>query len=114
LHLLLGVLCSGVLGFMLFVASDLFDTGEVMVVGHLLRPVRSTFTRHVGFPDMLLLVPLQNFDDASSGWWSASGHLLRLPATSSTGSSLQGLVCNFLFFQGCLCKVCDVNYQIFL
>jgi hypothetical protein len=46
LHLLLGVLFTGVLGFMLLVASDLFDTGEVMVVGHLARPVRSTFTRH--------------------------------------------------------------------
>jgi hypothetical protein len=40
----LGVLCSGVLGFMRFVASDLFDTGEVTVVGYLVWPVRSTFT----------------------------------------------------------------------
>jgi hypothetical protein len=114
LHLLLGVLCSGVLGFMLFVASDLFDTGEVVAVGHLVRPVRSTFTRHVGFPDVLLLVPIQNFEDVSSGRWSASGRLLWLPATTSTGRSLQRLVCNFHFFQGCHCKMCDVNYQIFL
>jgi hypothetical protein len=35
LHLLLDVFFTGVSGFMLFVASDRFDTGEVMVVDHL-------------------------------------------------------------------------------
>jgi hypothetical protein len=111
LHLLLDVFCTGVLGSMLFVASDLFYTGEEMVVDHLARPVRSTSTRHVGFPDVLLLVPFQIFRATSSGRWSASGRLLRPPVTRMTGSSLQGLVCNFLFIQRCLCKVCNVNYQ---
>jgi hypothetical protein len=43
----------------LLVASDLFFTGDVMVVGHLARPARSTTSRHVGLFGMLLLVPLQ-------------------------------------------------------
>jgi hypothetical protein len=99
---------------LLLVASDLFDTGEVMVVDHLDRPVRSTCTWHIGFPDVLILVPFQNCEATLSGRWSAFGRLLRPPVTRSTGISLQGLVCNFYFPQGCLCKVCDVNYQIFL
>jgi hypothetical protein len=60
------------------------------------------------------LVPFQNCEATLSGRWSAFGRLLRPPVTRSTGISLQGLVCNFYFPQGCLCKVCDVNYQIFL
>jgi hypothetical protein len=114
LHLLLFVPYTGALGLMLFAASDLFDTGEVMVVDHLVRPARSSSTLHVGFPDVLHLVPFQNLEATSSGRWSASGCLLRPPVTRTTGSSLQGRVCNFYFCQGCLCKVCDVNYQIFL
>jgi hypothetical protein len=66
LHPLLGVLCIDVLGLVLFMASDPFYTGEEMVVGHLAWPVRSMTIRHVGFPDVLLLVPLQNFEAASS------------------------------------------------
>jgi hypothetical protein len=101
-----------VLGSMFLVASDLFYTGEEMVDDHLPRPVRSTSTRHVGFPDVLLLVPFQNFQATSSRRWSATGRLLRPPVTRMTaGSSLQGFACNFLFFQGFLCKGCDVNYQ---
>jgi hypothetical protein len=114
LHPLLGVLYTGVLRLVLFVALDPFYTGKEMVVGHLAWPVRSMTTRHVGFPDMLLLVPLQNFEAASSGRWPASGHLLQSPATRMTGSSLQGLDCNSLVFQGCLCKLYDVNYQKFM
>ena len=88
LHPLLGVLYTGVLGLMLFVASDPFYTSKEMVVVQLARPVRSTTTRHVGFSDVLLLVPLQNFEAASSGRWSASGRLLRPPAPATAGLSL--------------------------
>ena len=35
----------------------LFD--EVMAIGHLVRSVRSAFTRHVGVPDVLLTMPLK-------------------------------------------------------
>ena len=114
LHPLLGVLFSGVVGWMRSVASVPFFTGEVMADGHLAWPARSSSIRHVSFPDMLLLVPFQNFEDASSGWWTASVRLLRPPATSTTKSFLQGLVCNSIFFHGCLYKLYDVNYQIFL
>jgi hypothetical protein len=39
-------------------------------------------------------------------WW------LRSPVTKTTGTSLQGLECNFLFLQGCLCKdVCVIFYM---
>jgi hypothetical protein len=114
LHPLLGVLYTGVLGLVLFVASDPFYTDEEMVVGHLAWPVRSMTTRHVGFPDVLLLVPLQNIEAASPERWPASGRLLWSPATRMTGSSLQGLDCNSLVFQGCLCKLYDVNYQKFI
>lgn len=81
LHPLLGVLYTDVLGLILFVVSDSFYTGEEMAVGHLARPVRSTSTRHVGFPDMLLLVPLQNCEVASSERCPASGLLLWPPVT---------------------------------
>ncbi|OQU84992.1 hypothetical protein SORBI_3004G154466 [Sorghum bicolor] len=87
LHLLLGVLYTGVLWLILFIVSGLFYTGEEMVVDHLARPIRSTTTRHVGFPDVLSLMPLQNFEAASSGRWSASERLLRPLATRATGSS---------------------------
>jgi len=36
------------------------------------------------------------------------GELLRAPATKTTGRSLAGPKCNFLFFQGWLCKSCNV------
>ena len=113
LHPLLGVFFSGVLGLTLPVASVPFFTGEEMAFGCLPRPAHSSTSWHVGFPNVLLRVPLQNFE-ASSGRWTASACLLRPPATSTTGSSLQGLVCNSIFFQGCLCKLYDVNYHIIL
>ena len=91
-----------------------FFTGEVMADGHLAWPARSSSIRHVGFPDMLLLVPFLNSAASSSGGWSAPRHLPRPPATRATGCSLQGLVCNFLFFEWCLCKLNDVNCQTFL
>jgi hypothetical protein len=41
----------------------------------------------------------------------AVGHLARPSATGTTGRNLQGLGCNLFYFQGCLCKLWDVNYQ---
>ena len=39
-------------------------------------------------------------------WW------LRFLVTKTTGKTLQGLVCNFLFIQECLCKdVCVILYM---
>ena len=114
LHPLPGVLFSGVVGWMWSVASVPFFTGEVMADGHLAWPARSSSIRHVGFPDMLLLVPFLNSAASSSGGWSAPRHLPRPPATRATWCSLQGLVCNFLFFEWCLCKLNDVNCQTFL
>ena len=114
LHPLLGVFFSGVLGLTLPAASVTFFAGEEMAYGHLPRPAHSSTSRHAGFPNVLLSVPFQNFEDASSGWWTASVCLLRPPVTSTTGSFLQGFVCNSFFFHGCPCKLYDVNYQIFL
>ena len=114
LHPLLGVFFSGMLGLTLPAASVTFFAGEEMAYGHLPRPARSSTSRHAGFPNVLLSVPFQNFEDASSGWWTASVRLLRPPATSTTGSFLQGFVCNSVFFHGCPCKLYDVNYHIFL
>jgi hypothetical protein len=98
LHPLLGSLYTGVLGLKLCEVSGLFNTGEGMASGHPNRPARSTVSQHVGFSDMILWVPLENFEVASSGSWSVSGCLLRPPAARTTGSFLQGLVCNFYFF----------------
>jgi hypothetical protein len=111
LHPLLGVFISGDLGLVLLVASDSFFTGDAMVVGHLARPARSTTSQHVGLFGMLLLVPLQNSEATSSGGWSASRCFLRPLVTKMTESFLQGHGCNFLFFQGCSCKMIDVNCQ---
>jgi len=41
-------------------------------------------------------------------WRRLVGGLLRAPATKMTGRSVAGPKCNFLFFQGCLCKSCNV------
>jgi hypothetical protein len=71
LHPLLGSLYTGVLGLKLCEVSDLFNTGEGMAFGHPDRPTRSTVSRHVGFSDMLLWVPLENFEVAWSGRWPA-------------------------------------------
>jgi len=41
-------------------------------------------------------------------WRRLVGGLLRAPAMKTTGRSLAGPKCNFLFFQGWLCKSCSV------
>jgi hypothetical protein len=56
------------------------------------------------------LVPFLIFEASSSGGWSASTRLIWSPATRNTGRNLQGSKCNFLIFQGYLCKCCVVNY----
>ena len=91
LHPLLGVLFSGVVGWMRSVASVPFFTGEVMADGHLAWPARSSSIRHVGFPDMLLLMPFLNSAASSSGGWSAPRHLPRPPATRATGAPYKDL-----------------------
>ena len=91
LHPLLGVLFSGVVGWMRLVASVPFFTGEVMADGHLAWPAHSSSIRHVGFPDMLLLVPFLNSAASSSGGWSSPRHLPRPPATRATGCSYKDL-----------------------
>ena len=45
---------------------------------------------------------------------SASNSALRPPAAMKTGRSLQGQVCIFLFFQGCLCNIRAVTNNIFM
>ena len=57
LHALLGVFFSGVLGLKLPAASVTFFAGEEMAYGHLPRSIHSSTSWHVGFPNMLLLVP---------------------------------------------------------
>ena len=54
-----GGLSSGAPKLLVIKAQDplLFD--EVMAIGHLVRSVRSAFTRHVGVPDVLLTMPLK-------------------------------------------------------
>jgi len=72
------------------VASGLCPSGEVMAGGHLQRPGRSVALWYADAIDILLLVPIKNY--VPSEWRSASsyGRLLRSPATSMTGQSLQG------------------------
>jgi hypothetical protein len=108
-----GDLLAGVSGLSMVVASGPQLSDDVMASGHLFRPVRSTGTKHVGAADMLLLVPSKISEDPSSGGWSASTRLFRLPATRMTGRSLQRSECNLPFFRGC-CKRWVVNYQNYL
>jgi hypothetical protein len=75
-------------------------SGDVMAFGHLLRPERSTTSKHIGVSDVILLMPMKTFDVPSSGGWSASMSLLRPSATRTTGRILQGHECNLHFFKG--------------
>ena len=109
-----GLSSSGGLGLLLAEAPDTLFSGEAMATSHLARPGRSATIRHIGIPDVLLLVPLKTFDDLSSGGWSASKRLFRLLPTRTTGSVLQGPGCTFSFFQSCLCKIWDVNCQNYM
>jgi hypothetical protein len=90
------------------VALDTLLSSKAMASGHLIRPECSAATKHIGVSDVLLLVPMKFSDVPSSGGWSASMSLLRSSATMRTGIVLPGLICNFYFFRGCLCKMWDV------
>ena len=112
-------------------ATTPMSSGGVMTNGHVLRLVRSPALRYVDV-DMLLVVPFKNLEVSSSGralasscnldvhlllplvrWLPVEG-LLHSPVTKITGRPLYGLICNFLFIQGCLCKSCIVNLYSYM
>ena len=117
----------GVLGWpAVLVASEPKFLGDVVAGGHLLLLGRSTFLRHVDVFDVLLGEAIKNFVFPSRRASASScildaflfqplvrrrliGRLLWAPATKTTGRPLLELHCNFLIFQGCLCKSCNVN-----
>lgn len=87
-------------------APGLCSSGEMMVVGHPQRPGRSAVLRYADEFDILLSVPPKNFDvPLERGSASSCRRLLRSPATGTTGLFLQGPGCNFILFQGRLCKI---------
>ncbi|CAN6247668.1 unnamed protein product [Urochloa humidicola] len=108
-----GLLSAGVQERMVFGAPDFLFSGEVMAPRYLARLGRSTGKKHGGVASMLLMVPLKISEDSSSGGRSASTHQFRPLAMKITGRCLQGSECNFISFQGCLCKW-DVNHQKYL
>ena len=89
-------------------------SGDVIAFSHLVRPVRSAFKRHVGVSDMLLTVPLKFSDVLRREGGRLHGWQLRPSATGTTGRNLQRLDYIFFYFQSCLCKLWDVNYQKFI
>jgi len=112
-------------------ATTPMSSGGVMINGHVLRLVRSTALRYVDVV-MLLVVPFKNLEVSSSGralasscnldvhlllplvrWLPVEG-LLHSPVTKITGRRLYGLICNFLFIQGCMCKSCIVNLYSYM
>ena len=89
-------------------------SGDVIAFSHLVRPVRSAFKRHVGVSDMLLTVPLKFSDVLRREGGQLHRRQLRPSATRTTRRNLQGLDYIFFYFQSCLCKLWDVNYQKFI
>ncbi|CAN6215191.1 unnamed protein product [Urochloa humidicola] len=75
------------------------------------QPGRSSSTKQVGL-DMLHKTAIK-ICVASPERRSASSRVLRPPVARKTGS-LQGLSCNFLFFQGCSCKCWVVTTKNFI
>jgi len=122
----------GVLGWpAVLVASESKFLGDVVAGGHLLLLGRSTFLRHVDVFDVLLGETIKNFVSSSRRASASScildvflfqplvrrrliGRLLWAPATKTTGRPLLELHCNFLIFQGCLCKSCNVNLIFYM
>ena len=98
---------SGVPGLLVIEALDPLLSGDV-------RPVRSAFTWHVGVPNMLFMVPLKISDILRREGGRLHGRQLRPSATGTTRRNLQGLGYIFFYFQSCLCKLWDVNYQKFI
>jgi len=81
---------------------------DVLAAGHLLQPNRSTTTKHVVF-NMLLKTATTNFL-SSPRRRPASGRRCQSPVARKTGRWLQGLGCNFYFFQEYLCNM-GCNHQ---
>jgi hypothetical protein len=75
---------SGELGF-------LAEASDSSVLGDVISPGRSTFSKHVGF-DVLLKTATKIYFPLP-GRRSASSYVLRPPAAMKTGRSLRGLVC---------------------
>ncbi|CAO2042666.1 unnamed protein product [Urochloa humidicola] len=96
---------SGVLGF-------LAEAPDFSVLGDVIWPGRSTFSRHIVID--VLLKTARKIYFPLPGRRSASSDELRPPAAMKTGRSLQGRVCNFLFFQGGPCNICAVTTFIFM
>jgi hypothetical protein len=108
-----GALIAGLLGKSTVEASGFLFSGEMMVVGHLVRPGRSAGKRYACAADVLLFVPFKTL----KLFRREEGRLQRLvrpPVTRATGRSLQGPICNFLYLQGCLCKCWVVHYQKYM
>jgi hypothetical protein len=106
---LLGDSSSGAPGLLVIEAPDPLLCDDVLAVGHLARLVRSAIIWHVGVPNVLLMVPLKISDVLRRESGQLHGRQLRPSATGTTGRNLQGLGCNLFYFQGCLCKLWDVN-----
>ena len=105
---------SGASGLLVIEEPDPLLSGDVMAFSHFGRLVRSAFKRHVGVSDMLLTVPLKFSDVLRREGGRLHRWQLRPSATGTTGRNLQGLDYIFFYFQSCLCKLWDVNYQKFI
>jgi hypothetical protein len=82
------------------------------VLGDVIWPGRLVFSRHVKV-DVLLKTATKTYFPLPVRR-SASSFALRPPAAMKTERSLQGLVCNFLFFQRGPCKIWAVTTNIFI
>ena len=108
-----GLSSSSEPGLLVIETPDPLFTGEMMAFGHLDWPVRSVIKRHVGLPDVMLMVPLKLSAVLRRYGGRLHGRQLRSSATRQTGSILQGRGCILYFFQSCLCKFGNVSYQKF-
>jgi len=95
---LLGGSSSGVPGLLVIEAPASLYTGDVI------RLVRSAITKHVGVPDVLLMVPMKISDVLRRKGDRLHGRQLRPSSTETTGRNLQGFGCNLFYFQNYLCK----------
>lgn len=111
------------------VASSPKFLGVEMAGCHQFLLVRSVDLRHVDDFGVLLGEAVKNFVSSSSwalasscsldgfifqplGWrWIVAGRLLA-PVTKTTGRPLGGPKCISFFFQGCVCKSCNVNLHM--
>ncbi|CAN6314273.1 unnamed protein product [Urochloa humidicola] len=87
------------------------EAPDPLLSGDVFRPVHSSITWHVGLPNVLLMVPLKIFIVLRREGGRLHGRQLRPSVTRTTGRNLQRLCCNLFYFQSCLCKLWDVNYQ---